>query len=45
MTTPFLLGNDFQEQYSLFIVQRDGLSFLSFGETGHELEVANSCFS
>ncbi|KAJ3898345.1 hypothetical protein F5879DRAFT_994906 [Lentinula edodes] len=38
MTTPFLLGTDFQEQYSLSILRREGQTFLGFGDSGRELE-------
>ncbi|KAE9382998.1 hypothetical protein BT96DRAFT_893100, partial [Gymnopus androsaceus JB14] len=40
MTTPFLLGNDFQEQYSLSILRRDGRSFLVFvDDSGHAFKI------
>ncbi len=42
MTAPFILGNDFADQYSISILQREGASYLSFGDTGHEIEVENS---
>jgi hypothetical protein len=42
MSTPLILGNDFADQYDLSIVRREGQSFLSFGDTGRELEVQNS---
>ncbi|PBK98290.1 hypothetical protein ARMGADRAFT_920563, partial [Armillaria gallica] len=42
MTAPFILGNDFADQYSLSIIQRLGESFLSFGDTGRELKVSSS---
>ncbi|KAJ4463950.1 hypothetical protein C8R41DRAFT_927171 [Lentinula lateritia] len=38
MTTPFLLGTDFQEQYSLSILRCEGQTFLGFGDSGRELE-------
>ncbi|KAK1221859.1 hypothetical protein PQX77_015329 [Marasmius sp. AFHP31] len=34
MSTPLILGNDFQEQYDLSIHRRDGQTYLSFGDTG-----------
>lgn len=42
MTTPFILGNDFADQYSISIVRRNGSSYLVFGDTGRELEVESS---
>ncbi|KAK1215716.1 hypothetical protein PQX77_021659 [Marasmius sp. AFHP31] len=45
MSMPFILGNDFQDQYDLSVMRRDGRSFLKFGESERELEVENSISS
>lgn len=45
MSTPFILGNDYADQYSISIIRREGESFLSFGDTGRELKVENSTSS
>lgn len=42
MTTPFILGNDFADQYSISVVRREGQSYLLFGDSGRELPVLNS---
>ncbi|PBL04509.1 hypothetical protein ARMGADRAFT_864912, partial [Armillaria gallica] len=42
MTAPFILGNDFADQYSISILRRGSSSFLSFGDSGREAEVENS---
>jgi len=42
MTTPFILGNDFADQYSISIVRREGKSYLTFGDSGRELPVENT---
>lgn len=42
MTTPFILGNDFADQYSISIVRREGKSYLLFGNSGRELPVENT---
>lgn len=42
MMAPFILGNDFADQYSISILRREGSSFLSFGNTGRELEAESS---
>jgi hypothetical protein len=42
MTTPFILGNDFADQYSISVMRREGESYLIFGDSGRELRVAAS---
>lgn len=42
MTTPFILENDFADQYGLSLVCRDLKSFIVFGTSGRETEVFNS---
>ncbi len=42
MSTPFILGNDFADQYSISIIRRDGSSYLSFGDSDREVKVENS---
>ena len=39
MTTPFILGSDFTDQYSISIIRRDGECCLDFGESGRQLKV------
>lgn len=34
MTTPFILGNDFSDQYSISVLACDGESLLLFGDSG-----------
>ena len=42
MSTPFILGNDFADQYSISIIRREGNSYLTFGNSGRELPVENT---
>ncbi len=42
MTTPFILGNNFADQYSISIIRQGGESILTFGDTGCELKVSSS---
>ena len=42
MNTPFILGNDFGDQYQLSLVRKEEKSFLTFGDTGRQVEVYNS---
>ncbi|THU87292.1 hypothetical protein K435DRAFT_804467 [Dendrothele bispora CBS 962.96] len=44
MSTPFILGNDFQSQYSLSLIRKEGKATLCFGDTGRNLEVTESSF-
>ena len=41
MTTPFILGNDFADQYFLSVKQMQGRAFLEFGDSGQSLDIAN----
>ncbi|KAJ7799169.1 hypothetical protein B0H14DRAFT_3491884 [Mycena olivaceomarginata] len=42
MTTPFILGNDFMDQYSISIIRQEGTTHLGFGDSGRRLLVENS---
>ena len=42
MTTPFTLGNDFTDQYSMSIIQNEGKCHLDFGNSGRRLKVDSS---
>ena len=42
MNTPFILGNDFGDQYQLSLLRSEDKTFLTFGDTGRQLEVFNS---
>lgn len=42
MTTPFILGNDFADQYAISIIRNDQGSSLVFGDSGYSMEVQNS---
>ena len=42
MTTPFILGNDFADQYSISIIRREGKSYLTFGDSGRDTPVENT---
>ena len=42
MTTPFILGNDFADQYSISTIRKEGETYLEFGETGRQIRVENS---
>ena len=39
MTTPFILGNDFTDQYSILIIRDEGESHLDFGKSRWRLRV------
>ncbi|KAJ3007678.1 hypothetical protein NUW54_g3453 [Trametes sanguinea] len=39
MSTPFILGNDFAEQYSISLLRRGGETTVQFGASGRELKV------
>ncbi|KDR72018.1 hypothetical protein GALMADRAFT_74250, partial [Galerina marginata CBS 339.88] len=43
MSTPFILGNDFADQYSISLIRKEGESHILFGETGRSMKVLN-CF-
>jgi hypothetical protein len=42
MSTPFILGNDFADQYSISILRNKGDTHLQFGQSGRLLQVKNS---
>ncbi|KAJ7336115.1 hypothetical protein DFH08DRAFT_965018 [Mycena albidolilacea] len=42
MTTPFILGNDFMDQYSISIIREEGTTHLEFGDSGRRLRVESS---
>jgi hypothetical protein len=42
MTTPFILGNDFADQYSISILRKDEETTLIFGTSNQEVKVENS---
>ena len=45
MSTPFLLGNDFADQYSISLLREEGQSSLLFGKSGRSQRVHNSVTS
>lgn len=45
MSTPFILGNDFSDQYAISLVREEGGSHVVFGTSGRQLPVANSIAS
>jgi hypothetical protein len=42
MTSPFILGNDFADQYSIPVIRQEGGYNLEFGESGRRMVVENS---
>ncbi|KIJ29599.1 hypothetical protein M422DRAFT_54099 [Sphaerobolus stellatus SS14] len=42
MTTPFILGNDFADQYALSVVRDENGAHLSLGDIGRKIQVENS---
>jgi hypothetical protein len=42
MSTPFILGNDFADQYSISILQHDGETELEFRDSGRRMKIENS---
>jgi hypothetical protein len=42
MTSPFILGNDFADQYSISAIQQEGGCNLEFGDSGRRMVVENS---
>lgn len=42
MSTPFILGNNFQDQFSLFIVRAEATTETIFGDSGCRLLIENS---
>ena len=45
MSTPFILGNDFADQYSISLLRKDGESTLLFGKSGRSRRVHSSVTS
>ena len=45
MSTPFILGNDFTDQYSISLLRENGQSSLVFGQSGRSKKVHNSLTS
>ena len=45
MSAPFILGNDFADQYSISLLREEGQSTLLFGKSGRSKEVHNSISS
>lgn len=41
MSTPFILGNDFADQYSISLVRRGGETKVKFGSSDREMKVRN----
>lgn len=42
MSTPFIFGNDFADQYSISIVRTEGSTKIVFGDSGRSIPVTNS---
>ena len=42
MISPFILGNDFADQYCISIMRTGDKTFLQFGESGRRIQVENS---
>jgi len=42
MTSPFILGNDFADQYSISVIRQEGGCNLEFGDSGRRMVVENS---
>lgn len=45
MSTPFILGNDFADQYSISLLRDEGQSTLLLGKSGRSIKVHNSITS
>lgn len=45
MTAPFILGNDFADQYSISTIRELGRTFIQFGDSNRRIEVQNSVTS
>jgi hypothetical protein len=45
MSAPFILGNDFQDQYGISVMRREGETYVVFGDTGRQIRVASSTSS
>lgn len=42
MSTPFILGNDFADQFSISVMRNEGKSHLLFGDSSRQMQVDNS---
>ena len=42
MSTPFILGNDFADQYSISVIRKEGNCFIEFGDSDRRMPVNNS---
>ncbi len=42
MSTPFILGNDFADQYSISVIRQEGSCFVEFGDSNRKMAVNNS---
>ena len=42
MISPFILGNDFADQYSISIIRKDDSTYLELGNSGRRIQVENS---
>src|ERR1700734_941531 len=41
MSTPFILGNDFADQYSISVIRKEGNCFIEFGDSDRRMPVNN----
>src|SRR6267378_4588025 len=42
MSTPFILGNDFADQYTISVIRQEGSCFIEFGDLDRKMPVNNS---
>jgi hypothetical protein len=42
MSTPFILGNDFADQYQLSVIREEGNTFVEFGSSGRRIQAMSS---
>ena len=42
MSTPFILGNNFADQYSISVIWQEGFCFIEFGDSDRRMLVNNS---
>jgi hypothetical protein len=42
MSTPFILGNDLADQYSISVIRQEGSCFIEFGDSNRKMAVNNS---
>ncbi|KAJ3743020.1 hypothetical protein DFH05DRAFT_1401285, partial [Lentinula detonsa] len=45
MSAPFILGNDFADQYAISTIRKEGRTHLQFGDSDRSIEVQNSITS